>query len=64
MKYIAEILQLLSIMSVTAGVGIEIIYGAHLGFICITIGGLVFGLSEKLNRLRQNRKHKNKNHGN
>jgi hypothetical protein len=61
MKHPVEILQVLCILSVMTGVTIEFIYGAHLGFICITLGGLFFAVAEKINRYRTIKKFNNTN---
>lgn len=48
-------------MSVITGVIIEVAYGAHSGFILITIASLIFALSEKYNRFKLKRKLKSNN---
>lgn len=43
--------QWLAALLVAAGIGVEIGTGAHIGFIVITGGSLVFALATKLRRL-------------
>jgi hypothetical protein len=52
---VTTVLQIICIFAITGGIVIEIIYGAHLGFVLITLGGLLFGISEKLDKLRMKR---------
>jgi len=52
MKLLTLILQILCIIIVTAGIVIEWEYQADLGFMFITAGGLVFAISEKLDKYR------------
>lgn len=61
MKYLVEFLQICCILSVITGVIIEVAYGAHSGFILITIASLIFALSEKYNRFKLKRKLKSNN---
>ena len=42
------ILQIACIIAVTAGIVIEWLYGANLGFLLITGGSLIFAVSTKL----------------
>lgn len=44
-----KLLQTLCVIVVSIGIGIEIVYEADLGFLCITIGGLAFAISTKIN---------------
>ena len=39
--------QWLAVFVVTAGIGIEIGYGAHLGFVLITAGSVILALATK-----------------
>lgn len=52
MRTIALTLQILCIIVVIAGIIIEWEYEADLGFVFITVGGLVFAISEKLDKYR------------
>ncbi len=52
MKYITIALQVICVLAIIAGILIEFYYGAHIGFVLITAGGLLFGLSEKLDKYR------------
>lgn len=51
MRYaqMSALLQTVCVVSVTCGIIIEICYGAHLGFVLISSGGLAFGISTKIN---------------
>ena len=40
--------QYVSMVVLMVGIGIEISYKAHVGFICITIGGLIWGIATKI----------------
>ncbi len=42
------ILQTICVIIVSVGIVIEIYYGADIGFVCITAGGLAFGISTKI----------------
>ncbi|MBA7471392.1 hypothetical protein ES707_06698 [subsurface metagenome] len=61
MKRLVILLQIFCVLVVLAGIIIEIIYGAHLGFILITLGSLSFAIAEKLNRYYDNKQF-NTNH--
>lgn len=50
MTYLKTGVQLLAIVTVSAGITYEIMAGAHLGYVLITAGGLLFGLSTKIKR--------------
>ena len=52
------ILQTICVTIVAMGIVIEVHYGADLGFLLITAGGLAFGISTKI----QNRVKKDDNH--
>jgi len=42
------ILQTACVVMVTCGIMVEIYYGANIGFVLITAGGLAFGISTKI----------------
>lgn len=44
-----KLLQTLCVIVVSIGIAIEIVYKADLGFICISVGSLAFGISTKIN---------------
>ena len=44
--------QWLAIFMVTAGIGIEVGYGAHIGFVFITAGGVILAMATKIKYLR------------
>lgn len=44
--------QWLSILMVTFGIGVEVAYGAHLGFVLITAGGVILALATKIKYYR------------
>jgi len=46
--YLKTLLQISSIVAVTAGITYEVTAGAHLGYILITGGALVFAISTKI----------------
>ena len=46
-------LQTICVVIVAVGIGIEIAYGANVGFICITAGSLAFGVSTKIERRKK-----------
>lgn len=46
--------QWLAVFMVTAGIGIEVGYGAHIGFVLITAGSLIFALATKIKYHRRN----------
>ncbi len=49
------ILQTFCVVIVAVGIVIEIYYGADIGFVCITAGGLAFGISTKIEkRMKKN----------
>lgn len=50
------ILQILCIMLVGVGIVIEAVYGAHIGFICITTGSLMFAVATKIEAAGDKRK--------
>lgn len=43
-------LQLLSIVVVSIGIAYEVVTGAHLGYVLVTGGALVFAISTKVKR--------------
>ncbi len=43
-------IQLISIAMVGAGIAFEVLTGAHLGYILITAGALVFAISTKIKK--------------
>lgn len=44
--------QWLAVFLVTAGIGIEVGYGAHIGFVLITAGGIVLAMATKIKYYR------------
>jgi len=44
--------QWLAVFVVTGGIGIEVAYGAHIGFVLITAGGLILTLATKIKYYR------------
>lgn len=40
--------QWIGMSAVLVGIGIEFSYGAHIGFICITVGSLVWAIATKI----------------
>lgn len=42
--------QLVSIATVASGITYEVLTGAHLGYVLITLGALVFAISTKMRR--------------
>ncbi len=40
--------QYVSMVILMVGIGIEIYYRAHIGFVCITAGGLLWGVATKI----------------
>ena len=40
--------QWLSVLLVTVGIGVEVGYGANIGFVCITAGGVVLAIATKI----------------
>ena len=50
MEKLKPAIQLLSIIMVTAGITYEIMTGAHLGYILITAGALIFAISAKIKK--------------
>jgi len=55
MKALIAILQITCIIVVITGIAIEIIYGAHLGFVLITLGAFLFGIATKIEMYTKNR---------
>jgi len=53
MKILVAILQIICIIAVVAGITIETIYEAHVGFILITVGAFFFGISEQAAHYRE-----------
>ena len=52
-------LQVACIVLVSFGIAVELWFGADLGFLLITIGGLSFGVATKIHALEEsNRKNK------
>lgn len=47
-KVWGEIIQLAGLMFCMLGIGIEIYYEAHIGFISITVGSLLFAVGTKI----------------
>ena len=43
-------IQLLAIVMVAAGITFELMTGAHLGYVLITLGALVFAISTKIKK--------------
>ena len=48
MSNLKTAIQLLSIVMVAAGITYEVMAGAHLGYVLITAGALVFAISTKI----------------
>jgi len=44
--------QWTAVFVVTLGIGIEVGYGAHIGFVLITAGGVILALATKIKYLR------------
>lgn len=51
MKTLIIILQIVCILTTLAGIGIEYFYGAHIGFLLISVGSLTFAISTKLTKI-------------
>ena len=45
--------QWLAVFVITGGIGIEVGYGAHIGFVLITVGGLILTLATKVKYYRR-----------
>ena len=54
-------LQVACIVAVSFGVIIELMLGADLGYLLITIGGLSFGVATKIHALEEKTKRRKKN---
>ena len=50
MEKLKPAIQLIAIVMVAAGITYEIMAGAHLGYIIITVGALVFAISTKIKK--------------
>ena len=50
MEKIKPAIQLIAIVMVVAGIAYEVTTGAHLGYILITAGALVFAISTKIKK--------------
>ena len=48
MLIIVLITQTLCILMVSAGIAVEYLYEAHIGFLLITMGSLIFAISTKI----------------
>lgn len=48
MEKIKVLIQLIAIITVGAGITYEVVAGAHVGYILITVGALVFAISTKI----------------
>lgn len=55
-KLWGEIIQLAGLIFCVIGIGIEIYYEAHIGFISITVGSLLFAVGTKVKH-RENKGH-------
>ena len=49
-------LQIIAIAAVASGLTFEVMAGAHLGFVLITLGALAFGISTKIREELRNGK--------
>jgi hypothetical protein len=49
-------LQVACVVSVGMGIGIELWYGAHLGFVLISIGSFSFAIATKIHSLEESRR--------
>ena len=54
-------LQVACIVLVSLGVLVELLMGADLGYLLITIGGLSFGVATKIHALEERTKRRKKN---
>ena len=50
MGKIKAAIQLLAIVMVAAGITFEVMTGAHLGYVLITVGALIFAISTKIKK--------------
>jgi hypothetical protein len=54
-------LQVACIVSVGMGIGVELWFGANLGFVLITIGSGCFGVATKIHSLEESRERRHNN---
>ncbi len=52
MNCLSIVLQVIAIFTVTLGIYIQVVRGANLGFILITVGAILFGLSQVVTRTK------------
>ena len=52
MNCLSIVLQVIAIFTVTLGIFIQVVRGANLGFILITVGAFLFGLSQVVTRTK------------
>ena len=52
MNCLSIVLQVIAIFTVTLGIFIQVVRGANLGFILITAGAFLFGLSQVVTRTK------------
>ena len=50
MEKLKPAIQLIAIVMVAVGIAYEVMTGAHLGYVLITVGALVFGISTKIKK--------------
>ena len=55
MKTVIFILQIVCILITSAGIYIEYIYEAHIGFLLISVGSFTFAVTTKLMKIRLKR---------